>query len=575
MHKVTDNDIGCIYGCYKIIGIAKDRISPCGQIKKYYRCQCIKCGNKVELNAYKVRNNNYNYCKQCKPKQKRIKGMVGKKFGKLVVVDRATNNIQPNCSTKVIWVCKCDCGNIVNVADSHLKSGHTQSCGCYHSEKMKEMLVKDLSGNKYGKLTAVKKMHIKNGRQYWYCKCDCGNTCVASSVSLTSGKKKSCGCLTSVAEFELEQHLKKVKVVYRRQYKIFDCIDKRPLPFDFAIFNNDKLVMLIELNGQQHYYPYTYCGESKEIKIKNLNDRKRKDNIKQQYCKRNNIPLLTIKYSKFNEKNKIFDQFYQNILGGNNMNSFNAAETKDRLVQWIRDWFKVNGRGCNAVVGISGGKDSSVVAALCVEALGKNRVIGVMMPHGVQSDIEYSQMLCNHLGIENYTVNIFDACRDIKHEIRDELGGKWSKQSATNLPARIRMATLYAFAQSMNGRVSCNCNLSEDWVGYATYGGDGFGSFAPLADLTVTEVKAIGKVLGLPTELIEKTPTDGLCGKTDEDNLGFTYEVLDEYIRTGDCKDKAVRQIIDEMHEKNVFKLAPMPKFISGMWIEAGMELDD
>lgn len=137
------------------------------------------------------------------------------------------------------------------------------------------------------------------------------------------------------------------------------------------------------------------------------------------------------------------------------------------------------------------------------------------------------------------------------------------------------MATLYAFAQSMDGRVANTCNLSEDWVGYATRYGDGAGDFSPLSDLTVTEVKAIGRVLGLPTELIEKTPTDGLCGKTDEDNLGFTYEVLDEYIRTGECKDKAVRQIIDEMHENNVFKLAPMPKFISGMWIEAGMELDD
>lgn len=249
--------------------------------------------------------------------------------------------------------------------------------------------------------------------------------------------------------------------------------------------------------------------------------------------------------------------------------SFNAAETKDRLVQWIRDWFKVNGRWCNAVVGISGGKDSSVVAALCVEALGKDRVIGVMMPQGVQSDIEYSQMLCNHLGIENYTVNIFNACRDIKHEIRDELGGKWSKQSAANLPARIRMATLYAFAQSMNGRVANTCNLSEDWVGYATRYGDSVGDFSPLSDLTVTEVKAIGKVLGLPTELIEKTPTDGLCGKTDEDNLGFTYDMLDEYLRTGVCKDEAVRQIIDEMHEKNKFKLELMPKFVSGIEVKA------
>ena len=255
--------------------------------------------------------------------------------------------------------------------------------------------------------------------------------------------------------------------------------------------------------------------------------------------------------------------------------SFNAVETKDRLVQWIRDWFEINGKGCNAIVGISGGKDSSVVAALCVEALGKDRVIGIMMPQGDQSDIEYSRMLCDHLIIDNYTVNIYEPCLSIKHEVSSVLNGKWSKQSATNLPARIRMATLYAFAQSMDGRVSCNCNLSEDWVGYATYGGDGFGSFAPLADLTVTEVKAIGRVLGLPKELIDKTPTDGLCGKTDEDNLGFTYDVLDKYIRTGECDDMAVKQIIDEMHEKNVFKLAPMPKFISGMWIEAGMELND
>lgn len=255
--------------------------------------------------------------------------------------------------------------------------------------------------------------------------------------------------------------------------------------------------------------------------------------------------------------------------------SFNAAEIKDRLVQWIRDWFEINGKGCNAIVGISGGKDSSVVAALCVEALGKDRVIGVMMPQGDQSDIEYSRMLCDHLRIDNYTVNIYEPCLSIKHEVSSVLNGKWSKQSATNLPARIRMATLYAFAQSMDGRVANTCNLSEDWVGYATRYGDGAGDFSPLSDLTVTEVKAIGRVLGLPTELIEKTPTDGLCGKTDEDNLGFTYEVLDEYIRTGECKDKAVRQIIDEMHENNVFKLAPMPKFISGMWIEAGMELDD
>lgn len=236
---------------------------------------------------------------------------------------------------------------------------------------------------------------------------------------------------------------------------------------------------------------------------------------------------------------------------------FDAVKVKNECVEWIRDFFAVNGKDCNAVVGISGGKDSSVAAALCVEALGTDRVIGVLMPCGEQADISASYTLVNHLGIKHYVVNIKDAVEGLKKNIPLEL----SVQSATNLPPRIRMSTLYAISQSHNGRVVNTCNLSEDWVGYSTRYGDAAGDFSPLSNLTVQEVKAIGRVLGLPEELVDKTPTDGLCGKTDEDNLGFTYAELDRYIRTGEIDNKATKEKIDGMHSKNLFKLQLMPAF--------------
>lgn len=236
---------------------------------------------------------------------------------------------------------------------------------------------------------------------------------------------------------------------------------------------------------------------------------------------------------------------------------FNAVKVKDECVGWIRDFFEKNGKGCNAVLGISGGKDSSVAAALCVEALGKDRVIGVLMPNGEQADIDASYLLVNHLGIKHFVVNIKDAVEGVKNAMPFSL----SVQSVTNLPPRIRMSVVYAVAQTFNGRVVNTCNLSEDWVGYSTRYGDAAGDFSPLSNLTVAEVKAIGAVLGLPTELVEKVPTDGLCGKTDEDNLGFTYAELDRYIRTGEIENKEHKAIIDRKHEMNKFKLELMPSF--------------
>ena len=239
---------------------------------------------------------------------------------------------------------------------------------------------------------------------------------------------------------------------------------------------------------------------------------------------------------------------------------FNAEAVKNACVQWIRDFFEENGKGCNAVVGISGGKDSSVVAALCVEALGRDRVIGVLMPCGVQHDIDMAKLLVDHLGIRHYIINIKDAVEGLKAQFPFEL----SPQSVTNLPPRVRMATLYAVSQSHNGRVANTCNLSEDYVGYSTRYGDAAGDFSPCSKLTVDEVKQIGRVLGLPDVLVDKVPIDGLCGKTDEENLGFTYAELDRYIRNGVMEDAAKKERIDRLNRMNRFKLELMPVFDPG-----------
>ncbi len=239
------------------------------------------------------------------------------------------------------------------------------------------------------------------------------------------------------------------------------------------------------------------------------------------------------------------------------MYTFDVEKTKNDCVRWIRDFFEENGPGCNAVIGISGGKDSSVVAALCVEALGKERVIGVLMPNGEQADIDMAKLLVDHLGIRSYVVNIKDAYDGVVKNIPFEL----SEQSKVNLAPRIRMSTLYAVSQSNNGRVANTCNLSEDWVGYSTRYGDSVGDFSPCSRLTVREVKAVGRLLGLPAVLVDKVPTDGLCGKTDEDNLGFTYAELDRYIREGIEPDPEKKEKIDRLHRINAFKLKLMPAF--------------
>ena len=241
------------------------------------------------------------------------------------------------------------------------------------------------------------------------------------------------------------------------------------------------------------------------------------------------------------------------------MYTFNVEKATQACVEWLREWFDKNGKGCNAVLGISGGKDSSVAAALCVKALGKERVFGVLMPQGEQHDIQYSYDLCKELGIEYTVINIKGAVDAIYQAIDPSI--EITSATRFNLPARIRMSAVYALSQSKNGRVINTCNMSEDWVWYSTRYGDSVGDVSPLSHFTVTEVKAIGRYLGLSEKFIVKPPIDGLCGKTDEDNLGFTYDTLDAYIRQGVLPPQDIKDKIDDMHAKNLFKLRVMDSF--------------
>lgn len=249
--------------------------------------------------------------------------------------------------------------------------------------------------------------------------------------------------------------------------------------------------------------------------------------------------------------------------------TFNAAQTTEELIQWIRDYFKAAGENTKAILGMSGGKDSTVAAAVLCKALGNDRVIGVSMPQGSQS-LNDADRICEYLGMKMYTVNIGKACDGLLEGI-SAAGEDLSKQSIQNIPPRMRMTTLYAIGQTNNARVVNTCNLSEDYIGYATKFGDGAGDFSVFANLTVTEVLAVGDYLGVPYEWVHKTPDDGLPHSCpDEEKIGFTYAELDIYIRTGEAPKGYVHDNpeeglkvdkINRMNKANLHKLQPMPAF--------------
>ena len=264
------------------------------------------------MNYQHVKSRKYEYCTSCERPIKLKNDLVGQRFGKLLVIDYAENKVQPNGSTKKQFKCVCDCGNECVVQSAHLISGHTTSCGCEQKRITGNAHLKDITGMRFGKLTAVERVYVDNEPK-WRCICDCGNEKITDIRNLTSGKTSSCGCIMSVAEHNMKTILTDKGYEFKQEYKYPDCKDKRSLPFDFAVIKNGKIVFLIELQGQQHYYPYTFHSESKDVKNKNYENRVKKDNIKANYCKEHNIPLLIIKYTKFDSMDTILDEFINQL----------------------------------------------------------------------------------------------------------------------------------------------------------------------------------------------------------------------------------------------------------------------
>ena len=240
---------------------------------------------------------------------------------------------------------------------------------------------------------------------------------------------------------------------------------------------------------------------------------------------------------------------------------YDAKVLTDEVVKWVQDWFSDKPKDSKAVIGISGGKDSTVAAGVLCKALGKDRVIGVSMPNGTQPDMEDVDKVFNTLGIQKVKINIMDSFNSLVAQLMfNDIA--LSVQGKENLPPRLRMASLYLVAQAQPTAafVVNTCNASEDYVGYATKWGDNVGDFSPFMELTKTEVCAIGKELGLPEDLVNKTPSDGLCGMSDEDRFGFTYDYLDNLIRTGKTE---IDEKIMLMHNRNLHKdlLSVIPHF--------------
>ena len=248
-------------------------------------CEC-ECGKQKIVLGKTLRNGKSTSCGCARGKKINL---LGKRFGKLVVIEEAQNR-----NGRTTWLCQCDCGNQKIVGTKELQNGDTKSCGCLRDE----LLSINEIGNKYGKLTVLQRAEntqSKTQGAFWLCECECGNQIITSGKNLRLGHTQSCGCLISKGEALIKNILDENNYIFKTQYQFLDCSteNEKPCKFDFAIFENNKIKCLIEYDGIQHFDNSIWGLEKNQLR----------DKIKNDYCIKNNIPLIRIPYTDYNKIN--------------------------------------------------------------------------------------------------------------------------------------------------------------------------------------------------------------------------------------------------------------------------------
>ena len=331
---------GCLSKQKDITGNVYGDLTVISILNKNNKTRCIckcSCGNECDVNYYDLINGKKTNCgcKKKKDRPDRIKDLSGQVFGYLTVIKRDEKEYYTSGGTKLYkWICKCQCGNTISVERSKLKSGHTKSCGCImakiqnksfeeyqnsygHLSEENTGKLKDITGQKFGKLIPISRIKEVGQKAKWLCDCECGGKAIVQTSNLLNGHTQSCGCIDSVGELLISNILNKNNIEYKKEFTFKDCKDKHPLPFDFAVMDKGVLLCLIEYDGKQHFEISRFNGMSLSKAKESFELCQKHDIQKNEYCKSKNIPLLRIKYTQKDNIEEIITKYIEKIKSVN------------------------------------------------------------------------------------------------------------------------------------------------------------------------------------------------------------------------------------------------------------------